>query len=256
MHDCSHFSLFPSIWANNWVGMLLGTFVLTPMKKWRRGHNFHHKNSGNLEVVTLISAVRAGDTIFFTRREWETLKPGWKRTTLRILRDPLVFFTIVPLLIFFVSYRNPGRRDKANTWGVTIFQLVEFSTLAYLFPSFWWMELIALWATAILGVVLFHLQHGVNEGYRRDSEEHNAIDAAIVGSTFLPIPWFLKWATLGIEYHHIHHLNTRVPCYKLADCHHSAPQLWESVNHVTYKMAWHALWNVMWNEQTKRYESF
>ena len=256
MHDCSHLSLFPTVWANNWVGMLLGIIVLTPMKKWRRGHNYHHNNSGNLNVVNLVSAFRSGDTIFFTRREWDSLKPGWKKRALRIFRDPFVFFIIVPLLVFFIVYRHPGKRDHANTWCVTLLKMVEFAILTYIWPSFWWMELIALWMTAVLGIVLFHLQHGVNEGYRVDLKEYNTIDASVQGSTYLCIPWFLKWATLGIEYHHIHHLNTRVPCYKLAACHHDAPKLWWQVNHVTFSMAWSALRNVMWNEETRRYEPF
>ena len=259
VHDCSHYALFPSMCANSWIGILLGGVVLTPIKQWRRGHNYHHQNSGNLLVVCLEHAIKSGDTIFLTRAEWDNMK-GWKRTFLRYFRSPLHFFTIVPLLLFFVAYRIPGRVTKVNTYLTTFLKLLEVSVIMYVWHNinFLWMEFIALWMTAIAGMMLFHLQHGVNKGYRVINAEYNAALSSIHGATFLTfIPWYLKWATLGIEYHHIHHLNTRVPCYRLANCHESAPDgTWKDVNHVSFREAIFAMSNVMWNEKTQLYESF
>lgn len=256
VHDCSHNSLFPSYEANTWIGMILGSIVLTPMKQWRRGHNYHHQTSGNLAVVCIERAAKSGDTIFFTRREWDGTT-GTTRKIVRILRDPLVFFTIVPFLLFFIFYRIPGRKTgQINTILTTVGKMVEIAVITHYYPGFIWKELIACWLGAIMGVSLFHLQHGVNRGYRSKNDEYNAEIAAIEGSTYLTfIPWYLKWVTMGIEYHHIHHLNTQVPGYKLAECHNSYKK-WENVNHVGLKDALLSMRNVMWNEETQMYESF
>ncbi len=50
-------------------------------------------------------------------------------------------------------------------------------------------------------------------------------------SSFLLTPHLtLRPPSQGIEYHHIHHLNPQVPCYKLAECHESAPKgTWDNV---------------------------
>lgn len=258
VHDCSHNSLFPSPIANSWIGMIMGTIVLTPMKQWRRGHNYHHQTSGNLAVVCLERASRSGDTIFFTRREWDATR-GTPRLLIRIFREPLVFFTFIPFLLFFVAYRIPKRNFHINVYLTTVGKLVELAIITRLHnPGFLAQELIACWIGAILGVSLFHLQHGVNRGYRRKEDEYSPQDAAIEGSTYLTfIPWWLKWATMGIEYHHIHHLNTQVPGYKLALAHNSQPAgTWDNVNHVGFIEAAKAMQNVMWNEETKEYEMF
>ena len=258
VHDCSHNSLFPTQRANSWIGMILGAIVLTPMKQWRRGHNYHHQNSGNLAVVCLERAARSGDTIFFTRREWDATR-GTPRRLIRIFRDPLVFFTLIPFLLFFVAYRIPGRYTRFNTLLTTLGKMAELAVITHINPNIHIShEVAACWLGAIMGVALFHLQHGVNRGYRRDPAEYSPQEAAIEGATYLTfIPWWLKWATMGIEYHHIHHLNTQVPGYKLALAHDSQPPgTWKDVNHVGFLQAAKAMRNVMWNEETQEYESF
>lgn len=67
----------------------------------------------------------------------------------------------------------------------------------------------------IIGTILFHLQHSVNLPYRQRKDKWNFAKAALEGSTFLEIPKILKTFTNGIEYHHIHHLNTNVPSYAI-----------------------------------------
>lgn len=47
----------------------------------------------------------------------------------------------------------------------------------------------------------------------------------MVGSTHLLVAWPLTLVTLGIEFHHIHHASTRVPCYNLAACHEEGMNL-------------------------------
>ena len=72
-----------------------------------------------------------------------------------------------------------------------------------------------------LGTVLFHLQHSVNLPYRQRNAKWDFTKAALEGSTFLDVPFWLKPFTNGIEYHHIHHLNTNVASYVIKECHDS-----------------------------------
>lgn len=70
-------------------------------------------------------------------------------------------------------------------------------------------------AAEIIGTILFHLQHSVNVAYRQRKTAWNFVTAALEGSTFLDIPYILRPFTNGIEYHHIHHLNTNVASYAI-----------------------------------------
>ena len=40
-------------------------------------------------------------------------------------------------------------------------------------------------------------------------------DSALLGSSFIQIPFWLKYFTDGIEYHYIHHINSKIPNYNL-----------------------------------------
>mmetsp|Transcript_7159 Transcript_7159/g.15648 ORF Transcript_7159/g.15648 Transcript_7159/m.15648 type:complete len:363 (+) Transcript_7159:144-1232(+) len=258
-HDCMHNSFFPKTKWNVAIGRLAASEALTPFERWRRGHLFHHQTSGSLEVVKVEMAHKSGDTVFWTTSDWDKL-PAGRKNILRFLRDPIVFFSLVPLLIFFVLYRIPGKgRHRTGVTFVNIQRTLEISAvqLLWLGNGFWWMEMLAMWTGASVGVLLFHLQHGVNEGYRVQPNEHDRGQASLLGATFLQVPWWFKWVTLGIEYHHIHHLNAQVPCYKLATCHNSAPPgMWDSVVKVETRLALASLLNVMWNDKTSQYEPF
>jgi omega-6 fatty acid desaturase (delta-12 desaturase) len=97
------------------------------------------------------------------------------------------------------------------------------------------------------------LQHSVNLPYRVRKQEWDFTRAALEGSTFLNIPKFLQPFTNGIEYHHIHHLNTNVASYNIAECHYSfeegdkVKRKWDDyqINRVDFCLAFKSLFNVM-----------
>jgi omega-6 fatty acid desaturase (delta-12 desaturase) len=256
MHDCGHNSFFKSSRANAVVGTLFGTEVNTPFLMWRRGHNYHHQTSGDISVVNFGMAQRSGDTIVLTKDEYESM-PKLQKVFVRIVREPWVFFTLIPMFTFAVVYRFGENCGFVNA---TILAKLAIVLLAQIDVNLVWMEFFAVWMSSVMGFMLFHTQHGANSGYRVSSEEYDRVDAAIKGATFLQVPWFLKWATLGIEYHHVHHLNSRVPCYGLKGCHDegvsSSSDTWKYVNHLSLMDAFRCLSNVMWDVQEQKYVPF
>ena len=252
-HDCGHNAFFRKSSWNTILGNVLGIEIATPFVTWRKGHNFHHQTSGDMKVLNVEMMGKSGDTIFLTKKEWRSL-PKHQRILVRIVRDPFVFFTLIPTFAFYVANRFTRHGRFVN--AALIFKLAA----VYFFDvnlNFVCMELCSGFLSASLGFILFHVQHGANRGYRALSEKYNEVDAALKGATFLNVPWFLKWATLGIEYHHIHHLNSRVPCYALQRCHEEADQsLWKDVNHLSLKDAFIALSNTLWDDELKEYVPF
>jgi omega-6 fatty acid desaturase (delta-12 desaturase) len=71
------------------------------------------------------------------------------------------------------------------------------------------------------------------------------------------VPFFLRLFTYGIEYHHIHHFSMRVAGYNIQRCHDEAPAgLWDEVNVLGPLRCFKGLYNVMYNEETERYEPY
>ena len=76
--------------------------------------------------------------------------------------------------------------------------------------------------------------------------------------TSLPfrLQW-LKWVTVGIEYHHIHHFRIRMPGYALRSCHEEAPQeWWRGVTVLDAKDMWDSAWMSIYDDKHKCYTSF
>lgn len=255
-HDAAHNSFFTSAEANRVLGENLAILIWTPYAIWKYGHNRHHQVQGNLDLLDEAA------TIAHTTKEFAAL-PLWQRVLYRVFRDPLIFFPLLPFVVWNVVLVF-DRRASWQSLGATFIQGAVY------YGAFWLRGLPATylhccllvlsiqWFSGLVGVLLFHLQHSVNTGYRADTKSFSAHDAAVLGSTFTYVPWWYKWATLGIEYHHIHHLSTRVPSYNLRACHEAgeARGLWKEVTTVTPTKALASVSNVLWDEASHTYVSF
>lgn len=123
---------------------------------------------------------------------------------------------------------------------------------------------IADYLTQVLGTVVFHMEHSVNPPYRQHKNKWTFEGAALQGSTFLSVPFPFKDSTCGIEYHHIHHLNTSVPSYNLKQCHEEfesnskAGTKWDDLKIHRINL-WDVLMsfgNVMYDEETEKLVPF
>jgi acyl-lipid omega-6 desaturase (Delta-12 desaturase) len=213
-HDMAHFSYFESIWLNKLVGHIVGVYVQYPFQMWRDGHNHHHKHFGNLDKVDL------SQTIVFTKKDYEGYSTP-RKLFVRFFREPVVFFLFTVQYLWFAGVIYTSIK-KYGLFSISIFEkflsvLVFYIYWIYDMPV---LELyLSLHMAQAFGTSLFHLQHSVNAPYREHKEKWDFSRAALEGSTFLDVPYLLRIFTNGIEYHHIHHLNTNVASYAIQECH-------------------------------------
>merc|ERR1712187_988954 len=132
------------------------------------------------------------------------------------------------------------------------------SVLAQLDPLYavWWVVSLAL--SALFGILLFQAQHTFNPGYVVEkAHQWKQSEAAFKGSSLLWIPPLLRWFTMGIEYHHIHHFCSRVPGYKLQVCHQSASkELMSGVTRLGPRALWKSWQYVLYDEDKHAYVTF
>lgn len=254
-HDACHGSFFSSRASNKKLAYALSTFVSYTEETWTTNHNQHHNNLGDAGFFD------PSLTVWFNQAEYHGMTPlvHW---AFRIIRDPFVLPGLLSVWVFFLAPIFLARSWTGTTPASGGALYVVLLRSCFLLPVYligggtaFFNFLVANWIGGIVGIQLFHLQHQCNQGvYRVSSDKVHMTDAGMHGSTFLYVPECLKWATLGIEYHHIHHASTRVPGYNIRACHEEGGQagLWKraGVNNVGPKRAFLSLFHTLfWAEK-------
>jgi len=113
---------------------------------------------------------------------------------------------------------------------------------------------IALIASSI-GVWLFYIQHQFEETHWDRNPGWTHPEAALHGSSHYVLPRPLQWLTANIGIHHVHHLSSRVPFYRLTEILRHHPQL-AGINQLTLGASLGCVRLVLWDEAERRLVSF
>ena len=255
-HDCGHGAFFRHRGSNDWVGRVIGVLTLTPYDFWRRTHAMHHATSGNLERRGM------GDVDTLTVREYLS-RSGWGRLRYRLYRHPIVLFGIGPAFLFFVQQRLPIGLLRAGwqPWFSAMATNVAIAVMAALMiwligvVPFLLVHLPIMLLGASVGVWLFYVQHQFEHTYWTHNEDWNLQDAALRGSSYYDLPGVLRWFTANIGVHHVHHLCSRIPFYRLPAALRHYPELAES-GRLTLVQSFSCVRLVLWDEARRRLISF
>ena len=255
-HDCGHGSFFRRRKANSWVGRVLGVFTFTPYEFWRRTHAHHHATTGNLDRRGL------GDIDTLTLAEFRRL-PRWGRWRYRMYRNPMVLFGIGPAYQFLLRHRFPAglTRDGWRPWlsalgtnGAIAILCVGLSWLFGIVP-FLLVHLPITIVAATIGMWLFYVQHQFDNATWEEDAAWNFHDAALHGSSFYDLPPILRWFSANIGVHHVHHLCSNIPFYRMQSVLRALPEL-KGVGRLTLRQSLGAVRLALWDEDARRMISF
>ena len=246
-HDCGHGAFFGSRAWNDWIGRIIGVLTLTPYDVWRRAHAIHHATTGNL------TRRGTGDIPTLTVAEYRA-KPPLGRLLYRVIRHPLVLFGIVPFYSFFLKNRIPagllrsGWRYWASALCTDAAILVILGSLYMLggVPVLLHVYLPMMLLAASTGMWLFFVQHQFEETSWNSDPDWSVQDAALHGSSHYVLPPVLRWITANIGVHHVHHLASRIPFYRLPEVlqdHTDLAQVGRLTLHESLQCARLALWD-------------
>jgi len=255
-HDCGHLALFTSRHANDWVGRGLGFLTFTPYDYWRHAHAHHHLSSGNLERRGI------GDIDTLTLSEYKALSLGG-RFKYRLYRNPLVLFGLGPIYIFLIAQRFPldtfknGRAAWLSVLGTNaaILAIVVLMISVMGLGAFLTVHLAAVIFASAAGMWLFYVQHQFDETHWSKPPEWTHEDSALHGSSFYDLPKPLMWLTGNIGIHHLHHLSSRIPFYRLPQVLKDFPEL-NNVGRITLWQSFKSVNLALWDEGAQKLISF
>lgn len=256
-HDCGHGAFFRTRAINDWVGRALGVLTFTPYDYWKRAHAAHHAGTGNLARRGL------GDIETLTVNEY--LRLGWrKRLAYRLYRHPLVMFGVGPSYLFLLQHRAPFGLMRGAGWKPWISTMSTNAGIAIVVALLIWLVgpgpflMIhgpIFLAAATIGVWLFYVQHQFEDTRWAQDADWSLPQAALHGASHYDLPIVMRWFSANIGVHHVHHLASRVPFYRLPEILRDYPELagvdrltlWQSLRCANYSL---------WDEGAHRLISF
>lgn len=217
-HDCGHASFFHSRKAQDWVGRCLGVLTLTPYDVWRRTHSIHHAQHGNLDERGI------GDVLTLTVDEYRG-RSRTGRLMYRLYRHPLVLFGLAPSYLFLLQNRLPlglmrsGRRFWISAMGTNAMIVLILAVVIWLggLQPVLLIFLPTVIVAATVGMWLFYVQHQFEETHWAEADAWQLHHAALAGSSHYVLPRPLRWLSANIGIHHVHHLYSRIPFYRLPE---------------------------------------
>jgi acyl-lipid omega-6 desaturase (Delta-12 desaturase) len=255
-HDCGHGSYFKNRTLSDWVGRALGVLTFTPYDVWRRTHAIHHAGAGNLDKRGI------GDIVTLTVAEYQALSV-FGRIRYRAYRHPIVLFLIGPIYIFVFQNRLPVGLMRAGAQYWTSAMGTNAAMALILGVLFWFggWKIVALVVlpTVIVassaGVWLFFVQHQFEETHWDSGEDWQMHDAALNGSSNYVLPPVLRWFSGNIGIHHVHHLYSRIPFYRLPEVLRDHAAL-ANAQRLTFLESFACARLHLWDEANRRLLSF
>jgi len=253
-HDCTHGSFTDSKKANDLLGHIFGVLSFTPYASWKKEHTIHHGAVGNLDRRGV------GDIWTMTIDEYTT-KSTFVRFIYRLFRNPFFLFGIAPFFKFLVLNRiakrsAPKAERLSNLYtNLGILAISIIFSLVFSFRTYAIMQFIVVYMASSIGLWMFYVQHQFEEVYWEEAKDWNSKDAALKGSTFYKLPLLFEWLSGYIGYHHIHHLNSKIPNYNLKACYKSHIELKE-VRTVKFIESIHLAFLQIYDEKNKKLISF
>ncbi|MDO6705113.1 fatty acid desaturase [Photobacterium sp. 1_MG-2023] len=222
-HDYLHGSILHHSRIAFWLFYTFGALVLTPPRSWLESHNYHHGHVGQ------ISTIVAGTFPVISTKMWKE-SSRWQRLVYRIQRHPLVVLFSYPLVFLINITLIPLLKNPIKHFDSLISLIVHFGliTLLWLSGGFnlaFFVILLPMTIASTLGCYLFFAQHSFRRMQIVSPESWNYYRAALESSSYMRMNRIMQWFTGNIGYHHIHHLNVRIPFYRLPEVMDKVPEL-------------------------------
>ena len=228
-HDCGHASFFNNRKVQDWVGRCLGVLTLTPYDVWRRTHSIHHSHHGDLDQRGI------GD----------------------------VLFGLGPSYIFIVQNRVPLGLMTSG-WRYWLSAMGTNAVIAILVGLIIWlggfMPLLLIYLptsviAATVGIWLFYVQHQFEDTHWAKDSDWQLHEAALEGSSHYVLPQPLRWLSANIGIHHVHHLYSRIPFYRLPEVLRDHGELAQA-QRLTIRESLASVRLHLWDEKLQKLTSF
>ncbi|MDA7979676.1 MAG: fatty acid desaturase [Pirellulales bacterium] len=213
-HDYEHGAILRGSWVAKLLMNSIGIILLCPPAIWKHSHDDHHKNNARKFGPTL------GTFPVVSIEQYVAM--NWRERFVYLLtRHPLVI-ALGYITVFFweMSLKSFLQQPKRNIFGLVSASLHVgvIVALSILNPhALWFCWLIPFLVGSGIGAYLFYAQHNFPGMKLRHAPDWDYVQAALISSSFMKMNPVMHWFTGNIGFHHVHHLNAKIPFYRLPE---------------------------------------
>ncbi|MFL6236011.1 MAG: fatty acid desaturase family protein [Thermoanaerobaculia bacterium] len=222
-HDYMHGSLLRGSKLAAVLFRAYGVLTLNPPRIWRETHNYHHLHTAR------IAGSHIGSYPVVTTAQWRRMSPR-QRLQYRLTRHPLTIAAgYVTVFLAGMCLRPFLRRPRHNfDSGLALALHLLLLWTAWRLGGAATMLFAVILPQAVasaLGAYIFYVQHNFPEVEIRGRREWTYAEAALHASAFIDMGPVARWFFGNIGFHHVHHLNPRIPFYRLPEAMEQIPEL-------------------------------
>lgn len=250
-HDYQHHSILRKSPLANFIFTAFGMYMLTPASIWKRSHDHHHNNNSKLFSASI------GSFPIMTREKFLESSDKDKKLYLAVRHPLTMVFAYFTMFLYGMCLQSFLSSPKRH-WDSLLVLLLHVSAAVllciYFGPLVWFLTLfLPLFLAHMLGAYLFYAQHNFPAVVFRRNIEWCYEHAALESSSYMAMNPFMQWATANIGFHHVHHLNSKIPFYRLPEAMASIPELQKAkVTRLTPSEITKCLRLKLWDPQQKR----
>jgi len=214
-HDHQHHSILTHSKLANFIMTVFGFYILSPTSIWKRSHDHHHNNNSKLFSASI------GSYPIVTKKKYEEMN-GRQKFEYLAIRHPLTialgYFSMFIFGMCIASFVSNPRKHYDSLIALIIH--ITISVLLFIFVGWqiWFCLFFLPFVIAFaMGAYLFYAQHNFPGVTFSDNKEWAYEKAAMESSSYMVMNPVMAWLTGNIGYHHIHHLNSKIPFYRLPE---------------------------------------
>jgi acyl-lipid omega-6 desaturase (Delta-12 desaturase) len=214
-HDHQHHSILTHSKLANFIMTVFGFYILSPTSIWKRSHDHHHNNNSKLFSASI------GSYPIVTKKKYKEMN-GRQKFEYLAIRHPLTialgYFSMFIFGMCIASFISNPRKHYDSLIALVIH--ITISVLLFIFAGWqiWFCLFFLPFVIAFaMGAYLFYAQHNFPGVTFADNKEWAYEKAAMESSSYMVMNPVMAWLTGNIGYHHIHHLNSKIPFYRLPE---------------------------------------
>ncbi len=222
-HDHQHHSILHNSVIADVIMTGFGLFILSPTSIWKRSHDHHHKNNSKLFGASI------GSFPIATTEKFRQMSKSERFAYLATRHPVTIALGYFSMFIYGMCLSSFFSNPKKHFDGL-LAPVLHISVSVFLFWLFGWQTWLCVFFLPFLvslgfGSYLFYAQHNFPGVTFSTSTDWCYERAALESSSYMVMNPVMAWFTGNIGYHHIHHLNAKIPFYRLPETMKAIPEV-------------------------------